>query len=256
MGEAIKHHRDGGVARIILSRVENRNVLSVEMVEALNRALEAAAADPATRVVILAAEGPAFCAGMDLKTVALDDPQQANAFARALAEAYRRLLLLPIPLLAAVEGPAMGGAVGLALAADVVFAGPEAKFAFPETRVGVVPALVSVIARRRVAPRRLCSLTMTGRELSAEEAVAFGFADHLAHPSALAQAEAFARRLISQNSAEAMARTKRFLQSQFETTLEDELAAAIQEFKSAVATEACHRGLAAFRSKQKIDWTT
>ena len=107
---------DSGLARITLNQPERRNALNVPLVQALNDALDAAAAEPRARVALLSANGPAFCAGMDLKTVALDDPPQAEAFAAMLYAAYRKLLLLPLPLIAAVDGPAMGGAVGLALA--------------------------------------------------------------------------------------------------------------------------------------------
>jgi enoyl-CoA hydratase/carnithine racemase len=204
--------------------------------------------------VILSAEGPAFCAGMDLKTVALDDPPQAARFANALAESYRRLMMLPVPLLAAVDGPAMGGAVGLALAADLVWVGPQARFAFPETRVGVVPALVSVAARRRMLPGKLAGLAITGTSVAAEEAHRLGLADFVSPTSAKEDAEHFARKLIVENSDEAMRRTKAFLQSQFLATLDRELDDAKKEFRAAVATAAAARGLKAFREKQSPEW--
>ncbi|MBI3735009.1 enoyl-CoA hydratase/isomerase family protein, partial [Candidatus Sumerlaeota bacterium] len=215
MGETVIVSTEGSIASVLLNQPDRRNVLSVEMVNDLNAALESVAKDSSARIAILRAEGPAFCAGMDLKKVALDDPPQASTFAEALAEAYRKLLLLPMPLLSAVDGPAMGGAVGLALAADLVWVGPNARFAFHETRVGVVPALVSVIARRRIAPGKLRGLGITGIELHPADAVRIGLADFQAGDSASADAEAFARKLLKENSTEAMRRTKLFFQSQF-----------------------------------------
>ena len=86
-----------------------------------------------TRVVLLSARGKAFCSGMDLSAVRLDEPDEAGRFATGLADVYRKLLTPPIPLLCGVDGPVMGGGGGLALAADLVWAGPKALFAFPET---------------------------------------------------------------------------------------------------------------------------
>lgn len=254
MSDAVVYAFRGGIARITLNHPEKRNILSFELVEALNAALEKAAGDPAVRVVLLAAEGKAFCAGMDLKKIALDDESDAARFSDMLAEAYRRLLMLPVPLLCAVDGPAMGGAVGLALAADLVWVGEHAKFAFPETRVGVVPALVSVPARRRMAPGKLSGMLLAGIPAGPKKALRLGLADFAVEGSALEEAEAFAEQLIKENSDEAMRRTKAFVIQEFGGTLEDELAAATAEFREAVKSKAAARGLAAFRNKTKLVW--
>lgn len=250
----VTYNFSDGMVRISLNDSERRNVLSSEMAEALNGALARAAAEDRARVAILSAEGPAFCAGMDLKTVKLDDPAQAARFADALAESYRRLLMLPIPLLAAVDGPAMGGAVGLALAADLVWVGPNARFAFPETRVGVVPALVSVAARRRMLPGKLAGLALTGTSVGPDDAVRLGLADFVSATTAREDAETFAKKMLVENSDEAMRRTKAFLQSQFLANLDRELDDAKKEFRAAVATDAAKRGLHAFREKKSPEW--
>lgn len=255
MGSSVILKSDGPISSIVLNQPDRRNVLSSDMVVDLNAALTAVTSDTSARVAIIRAEGPAFCAGMDLKKVALDDPAQAAEFAVALGEAYKKILSLPIPLLAAVDGPAMGGAVGLALAADIVWMGPQGKFAFPETRVGVVPALVSVIARRRIAPGKLMGLALAGIEVPPADALRLGFAEFVSSESATADAHAFAEKIIRENSGEAMRRTKAFLHSQFARELDREIANALTEFKQAVATDACSRGLKAFRDKAKLDWT-
>jgi enoyl-CoA hydratase/carnithine racemase len=254
MSDAVLYAVTGGIAKITLNHPDRRNVLSFELVAALNEALEKAANDSAVRVVLLAAEGKAFCAGMDLKRIALDDEVDAANFSTMLAEAYGRLLRLPMPLLCAVDGPAMGGAVGLALAADLVWVGPTAKFAFPETRVGVVPALVSVPARRRMAPGKLMGMLVAGIPAGPKKAVRLGLADFAVEGSALADAELFAEQLVKENSDEAMRRTKAFAQQEFGASLDAELAAATAEFREAVKTKAAARGLAAFRNKTPLVW--
>ena len=158
------------------------------------------------------------------------------------------------PLLCGVDGPVMGGGGGLALAADLVWVGPKALFAFPETRLGVVPALVSVVARRRVSPLTLSGILTTGIPCDATRSILVGLADFLASDSATLEAEACALKLLQENSGAAMHRTKEFLIAQSPGDLDEELRAARSEFRSAVASPQAQRGLEAFRGKLPLTW--
>lgn len=255
MGDAVLYSLDGGLARIRLNRPDSRNALSWELVEGLIAALHEASIDTSVRAAFLTAEGKAFCAGLDLKAVALDDPDQAARFGALLVDAYRGLLTLPVPLLCAVDGPAMGGAVGLAIGADIVWVGERGKFAFPETKVGIVPALVSVVARRRMTQGKLAGMLLAGTPADAAQAVELGLAEFAVDGPAEPEAEAFAQKLLRENSAEAMRRTKTFMIDQFSRDLDRELSDAAAEFRLAVATRAAESGREAFRAKTKIDWT-
>jgi enoyl-CoA hydratase/carnithine racemase len=250
----VRYAVDAGVARITLDRQEVRNALDLDMVTELDRSLAEVTSDPAVRLALLDAEGPAFCAGMDLKSVDLADPEQAAAFAEALAVVYLRLMTLPFPLLCAVDGPVSGGGVGLVAAADLVWAGSRARFSLPETRLGLVPALVSVPLRRRVGSRVLSGMALGGGSLDARHAVTEGLADFLAEDEAGPVAGAFARGLLREHAHEALARTKRFLVDQAAEGLERELAAAAAEFRAAAATDEARRGLEAFRRKESVRW--
>ena len=254
LSDSILHEVAGGLARITLNRPEKRNALSLEMIEGLSRAIDSVREDASARVVLLTARGKVFCSGMDLYAVPLDDPDEAGRFATGLAEVYRKLLTLPIPLLCGVDGPVMGGGGGLALAADLVWVGPKALFAFPETRLGVVPALVSVVVRRRISPLTLSGMATTGISCDAARSVVVGLADFLASESATLEAEACARKLLRENSGSAMRRTKEFLIAQSRGNLDEELLAAVKEFREAVASPEARRGLEAFRSKLPLTW--
>ena len=255
MSDSVLHEVAGGLARITLNRPEKRNALSLEMIEALSRAINAVREDASTRVVLVTARGKVFCSGMDLHAVPLDDPDEAGRFATSLAEVYRKLLTLPMPLLCGVDGPVMGGGGGLALAADLVWVGPKALFAFPETRLGVVPALVSVVLRRRVSPLILSGMMTTGIPCDAERSVRVGLADFLASDSAAIEAEACAEKLLHENSGAAMRRTKEFLIAQSREDLDEELRAAASELQRAVASPEAQRGLEAFRGKLPLTWS-
>ncbi len=255
MSDSILHEVAGGLARITLNRPEKRNALSLEMIEELSRAIDTVRDDASTRVVLVTARGKAFCSGMDLSAVPLADPDEAGRFGTALAEVYGKLLTLPIPLLCGVDGPVMGGGGGLALAADLVWAGPKALFAFPETRIGVVPALVSVVVRRRVSPLTLSGIVTTGITCNAERSVRVGLADFLASESATVEAEACALKLLQENSGVAMRRTKEYLIAQSQGDLAEELRAAQREFRRAVTSPEARRGLEAFRGKLPLTWS-
>ncbi len=254
MSDSILHEVAGGLARITLNRPEKRNALSLEMIGELSRAIDAVRDDASTRVVLLTARGKVFCSGMDLYAVPLDDPDEAGRFATSLAEVYRKLLTRPIPLLCGVDGPVMGGGGGLALAADLVWVGPKAVFAFPETRIGVVPALVSVVVRRRISPLALSGMATTGIPCDAERSVRIGLADFLASDSATLEADAAAEKLLHENSGVAMRRTKEFLNAQSRHDLDEELRAAVSAFREAVTSPEARRGLEAFREKLPLRW--
>ena len=255
MSGGVRHSVDAGLAWLRLDRPQKRNALTVELLEAFVAAVDEAAADRRVRAVLLAGEGPVFCAGMDLRAVPLEDPDTAALFARRLAAAYRALLLLDKPLLAAVRGGAFGGGVGLAAAADLVLAG-EARFALPEVRLGLVPALVSVVLRQRVLPAKLRGLLLSGREVNVEEGASVGLVDVVVEDGGAVDDEAERRaRQLLENSAAAMAATKAILRATTLATLEAELDAAVKTFCDAVRTPDARAGLAAYRRGDRPDFS-
>ena len=254
MPDPVKHQIEQGLAVLTLDSPETRNALSFEMLEDLSYALKLIANDSRAKVAVLSSSGEVFSAGMDLKNIHLDDAYEVARFADLLSEVYRDLLRLPVPLLCAVDGKALGGAVGLALAADLVFAGPKAEFSFPEVRIGLVPALVSVVAKRRLHPTQLSGLALTGIVADSTIAVRMGLADSLSSEEATTEVMNYAQKLIVENSCEAMRRTKEFLQKGFLSELDQDLTLASQEFQIAVNTRAARHGLKAFREKTPLVW--
>lgn len=247
---------DAGLARVRLSRSEARNALSFEMLAGISSALDRCAADSRVNAVLLDAEGPAFCAGMDLRTVRLEDPNEAERFARALSLVYRRLVFLEIPLFCAVDGAAVGGGVGLALAADLVWVGPRARLVLPEVRLGIVPALVSVLVTRRVAPKRAAGILLQGTALDPCLAMSLGLADRRAEELASADAETEARRILRENSPGAMRKTKDLLSRALGAQAFDaDLERAERAFCEAVASSDARRGLEAYRSGEVPRWS-
>lgn len=256
MAAGIRRDVRGGIARLTLARDEVRNALDIPMLGALYEDMGAAAESRDVHLVLLDAEGPAFCAGMDLKAVDLADPRQAGAFAHALASVYLRMMTLPKPVLCAVDGPVSGGGVGLVASSDLVWAGDGARFALPETRLGLVPALVSVPLRRRAGLGCVVRMGLGGAVLDAARATDEGLADvrvsGAAGPAALEAAGA----LLRDHAPGALARTKRFLVGGEREATGADLDAAAAEFVEAVATVEVRRGLEAFHRKESVQWDT
>ncbi|MDJ0389583.1 enoyl-CoA hydratase/isomerase family protein [Roseomonas sp. E05] len=166
----------GTLRLLFLARAEKRNAIDAALARALIAALEAAGDDPAIAAVVLGAEGPGFCAGADLAEMrALAADPSARAARAALSEA---ILLAPgrtaKPVVAAVQGAALGAGAALALCCDQMLLAEGASLAFPEARHGMLPALMAPVLLRHLAPRQVFSLLASGRALPATEAASLG----------------------------------------------------------------------------------
>ena len=174
-GPAVLYDVADGVATVTLNRPEHRNVLNAESLEPLLAALRAAADDDAVRVVVLTGSGNTFCAGADLRGAAGDGAGFATSGPRLTADGpgdpSRPPRSRPSP---GVQGHVAGGGNGLVAACDLAVASDDAKFAFSEVRVGVAPAVVSVVCLRVMPPRHAAELMLTGERVSAARARAAG----------------------------------------------------------------------------------
>ena len=183
--ELLTQH-SGGVARITINRPERRNAMSWGVMTALREALAAAKADPEAKVVVLSGAGDAaFCAGAVLGAMGggvhgagdgADDGFLATHEARGvLAAVFEDLWHLGKPTIARVQGWAMAGGMGLALACDLVLASERARFGAPEINVGLWPYMITVPLVRSMAPKKALELMLTGRVVDAAEAERIGF---------------------------------------------------------------------------------
>lgn len=247
---------EGPVRTITLNRLERRNAMTPEMQLELIAALEDAAAS-ASRVLVLSGAGEAFCSGLDLS--ALQDLQDKTALEyRAEAERVARLFLalheLPIPTIAAVNGPAIAGGTGLAMICDFTLATPKSKFGFTEVRIGFVPAIVSAFLALQLGHKQSMDLLLTGRIFDAEEALRLGLVNEIVQPGELApRVQALADTLLA-NSAQAITATKRLAAAQHRAWLSAAIVDAIEISTQARMTSDFREGIAAFLEKRKPTW--
>ena len=205
--------RDEGAVRVLtLARPERRNALDTALTRALVDGLREAEEDGEVRAVVLAGEGPSFCAGADLgefKDLTPDHADRVSARAALTAELQAAIPAMGKPVVTAWRGAAMGGGAGLALAADMTLVAPDARMAFPEIGHGIVPALVMAILVRHFGHKMAFELVSTGRVMRAEELVAREAANRIeANPEAAAMEVA---RAWSAASPQAMAASKRLM---------------------------------------------
>ena len=168
---------DAGILTLTLDRPDKRNALSSALIEELLKALERAELDGGVRVVVIKGAGKDFCAGADLEELlasADKDPAENEASALRLGALFQAIRRLPKPVVAVVQGRALAGGCGLAAACDLVLAADTAQFGYPEILRGFVPAMVMAMLVRQVGEKRALELTVTGRLLSAAEALSLG----------------------------------------------------------------------------------
>lgn len=168
---------DRGVATLWLARADKRNALSSEMIAEITAAAGRLGADPAVRVVVLAAEGPTFCAGADLRWMQAQlkaTPEARAGEARRLAGMLEALDRLPKPLIGRVHGNAFGGGVGMVAVCDAAIGVRGIRLGLTETRLGLVPATIAPYVLSRLGAAGARRVFLSGRVFGATDAVDLG----------------------------------------------------------------------------------
>jgi methylglutaconyl-CoA hydratase len=240
-------------AWITLNAPETRNALSAALIAALDRHLRAALDDPGVRAIVLTGSGPAFCAGADLK-----GGSSAVAPGRGAANPFVEVLRLiwdgPKPVVAAVNGHAFGGGLGLVAAADIAVAADTAKFAFSEVRVGVIPAMISVVVLPKIGVHQGMRLFLTGETFDAGRAVGYGLLHRVVPAGDLAAAAQAEVDAIALGGPNAVREAKRLVRSIPRLSMDDGFAHAEVKIAELFASPEAAEGMAAFAGKRKPKW--
>jgi methylglutaconyl-CoA hydratase/polyketide biosynthesis enoyl-CoA hydratase PksH len=207
----LRHTIVEGVCTVTLANAGDGNTLSPVLLASLTDVVRDAGRTDGCRVVVLRAEGPAFCRGMDLASVVSGGEEDARNSARAFQACLDELSGSPLPVVACVEGEAVGGGIGLAAACDIVIASTAATFKLPEVLIGLMPALVAPILLRRMSVGRLNYLALTSRTLDAAEAAREGLVDTVAQ-DVNAELHALQKRLLRSSPA-AISAFKQYLRT-------------------------------------------
>ena len=254
----IRADLDDGLATLTLARPDAGNAIDLTMAQELDRVTNAWSQDRSVRAVLLMAEGRSFCVGGDLKSFARQDdlPAHLTEVTTHLHAALSRLGRMPAPVVAAVQGSAAGGGVGVALAADLVLVGASARFVLAFTAIGLSPDSSSTwTLPRLVGLRRALDLALTNRPLAADDAVRDGLASRVVPDETLAEEATALARTLAAGPTGALGATKRLLRSSIETGFEVQTALESASLATASGTTDAREGIAAFLEKRSPHFT-
>ncbi len=189
MPETLKMETDArGVCKLLLNRPQKHNAFDDDIIQALLSALSLITDDGAIRAVVLTGAGESFCSGADIgwmRSMVAFDRETNLEDARQLATLMRRLYALNKPTVARINGSAFGGALGLIACCDIAIAAEEARFAFTEVKLGLIPAIISPYVVAAIGPRQAKRLFLTAESITAKEAAQLNLLTHVVPSTAL-----------------------------------------------------------------------
>lgn len=248
----------GGIATVTLTRPDAHNAFDDDLVARLTREFLGLSRDTVVRVVILASTGKSFCAGADInwmKRMAEFGQEENLEDAKGLAGLMFTLASLRKPTIAAVQGAAFGGGVGLVAACDIAIAAEEAQFALTEVKLGILPAAIGPYIISAMGPRQATRYMLTGERMDAARALELGLVTEVTEKAnVLPRAKEFANMLLD-NGPRAMAEVKNLVRyvcgHEHNEALMAQTAGHIARVR---ASNEGREGLAAFLEKRKPNW--
>lgn len=258
MSEVVLSEVNQRIGYLTLNNPEKRNAMSPQLISDLFVAVSAMNANPEVKVIVLRANGKAFCAGADLAYL-----QQLQEFtyeenladSRKLMSLFNLIYTSPKVVIAEIQGHALAGGCGLATVCDFAFSVPEALFGYTEVRIGFVPALVSVFLKEQIGGAKTQELFLSGERISASKAAELGLITMVVTSEFLQKSvQEFATKLVTQNSGYSMSATKTLLRQLNQKERDEQLEMAAIVNAKARAHEDCKKGIAAFLQKETPSW--
>ncbi len=252
----ILEQAEPGIYLLTLNRPKQLNALNVETIEEFARAVQQVEGDEQARALVVTGAGEkAFVAGADISQMRGYTPLEARRWAQSAMAVFRRLELLPIPVIAAVDGYALGGGCELAMSCDFIFASDAAVFGQPEVNIGVTPGFGGTQRLCRLVGRAVAlELVMTGRQVKADEAKAIGLVAQVYPRQELMARALETARLIASKGPVAVRLSKEAVQRGQDLDLETACLLESEIFGLCFATEDQSEGMAAFLERRKAEF--
>jgi enoyl-CoA hydratase/carnithine racemase len=244
------------VAEVIMNRPEAMNALSTDQLRRMSSAsTELAADDQVSTVIISSALERAFCVGADLKERGSFDNDDLRRQRLVVRETFTALLELPVPVIAAVDGFALGGGCEVALCCDLIIASTSAVFGLPEVGLGLVPGGGGTqLLPRRIGLNRAADLVLTGRRVAADEALRIGLADRLVpEGTARDNAQQLAQEIAAKSPISLRA-AKRALRKGLDVDLANGLELESRAWEEAAFSADRVEGIGAFNQRRRPHW--
>lgn len=243
-----------GICTLTLNRPQARNALSVALMAAIQDELDAIREDAAVKVVIIKANGPAFCAGHDLKEVRGLDKDRHLALFQQCSRMMESVVTLPKPVIASVHAMATAAGCQLVASCDLAYAAPTAKFATPGVNIGLFCSTPMVALSRNVPRKKAMEMLLSGHPLSAEDAAAFGLVNAVVAEDALEDTVLGMARTIAGKSPLTLAIGKEAFYRQLEMPLSDAYAYTSEVMAKNLAARDAEEGIDAFLQKRDPVW--
>jgi methylglutaconyl-CoA hydratase len=254
MDEATLYDVAAGVATITLNRPDNRNALSIELVDSLGRNLDAALADPAVRVIVLTNAGNTFCAGADLKAALASKGASQDRPGPPFTDIFDLILDAPKPVIGRIAGHALAGGLGLAASCDISVMASSATLGFTEVRIGVAPAVISVVCLPKMRRADALELFLTGERISASRGAEVGLITHAVADDQLDAKVAEIVDKVVRGGPTALAVSKELVAKVPEMSRAEGFAWTGPLSASLFAAAEGQEGIAAFRDKRDASW--
>jgi len=258
MGDVVvsRHDAAPGVAELMLDRAEALNAVSTAQGAAIASAARELADDPSVRVVVLSsAAEKAFCVGADLKERNGMTDEELNRHRPVSAQTYRSILDLPVPVVAAVHGHALGGGLELALSCDLIVVDETVKLGLPEVTVGVIPGGGGTqLLTRRIGWGRAADLIFSGRFVDAAEAYRLGIADRMVEAGQDRTVAVELATTIAANSPVGVRQAKRAMRHGYDSGLAAGLEIEDAAWRTTAFSGDRKEGVAAFNEKRTPNW--
>ncbi len=255
MSELVLFEVQDGIATLTINRPDKLNALDLDVLSALHEAVHRLS-EPGLRCAILTGAGKAFVAGADISQMRDLDVNGAREFAKRGHEVLANIEAAPIPVIAAVNGYALGGGTEIALACDFIHASAKARFGQPEVKLGVIPGFGGTQRlARRVGIGMARELVYSGKIIKADEALRIGLANAVHEPDALLGAVGELAREIGKMGPFAVAVSKRVMRDGEEKPLPEANALEIEGFAECFGTSDQTEGMSAFLDKREASFT-
>jgi methylglutaconyl-CoA hydratase len=254
----LRVEREGARARVVLARPAVRNAFNAELIEALRETFLVLSHDPLVRVVILQGDGKTFCGGADVNWMrgSLELSEADNVRdAEAMSDMFRTIDRCAKPVIARVHGAALGGGAGLCAVADAVVAQDDAIFGFTETKLGIIPAVISPFVLAKIGVSHARRLFLTGERFDALRAQAIGLVHEVAGRDALdGTVDAIAAELDSAGPT-AIAAAKALIATVHASSYDESRAITARAIAKQRTSDEGQEGLRAFLERRAATWT-
>lgn len=252
MQETLLRNVQDGVCTLTLNRPERLNAIDLAMLEALIDALDAAAADPATRTVVLAGAGRSFCAGADIGQMVERNPAEWERIVNRYLDPVRRIAALDKPVIARLQGDVIGGGLGLAMACDFRIGSATSRYCAPFIKLALAGCDMSAgyFLPRLVGLTRATEMMMTGRVVDADEAARSGLVTRIVPDASLDDAVRELAQVIARGPAGALAATKRAIRRSLDQRMEAEFDYEVFVQVQCLQSPDHREGVAAFSSRR------